>query len=869
MFHNEQDFSFKRFITHLTTRKAISNYIVLGIALISVAIYLYTATFMLWNDAPRFLGAIITLGIANPAEPVYVFLAHFFIYLPFGSILFRVQIFSALLAGGTLLLLYRLVISILEKPILLRKKNQVPLKQPPLLLAGIFSMLVLAFSYQFWSQAQNVETFIFDCFIELVVLNLLLSEIAYKTVFMKLAIVVSICGIATGTDPPVIASIFPSVLSVAWYWKAGLGKKRLFILFLLGLGGIVLAWSYLPIMASRHPLQNYMRELTVKGVWDIATGQDMNLYVPQVGLANGLTWSPTIMMTSAWQYLVMAWMDFTPIILPLIILGGVYLWRYQRRTFIAFFLVVITNFIFSCLYLSGNQESWFLQSDVVFAVFAGVGCAWIIEVISARIPKLDLRITQAGLLTLALIPLVYWWQTLDRHSWNITQDYIDNFYKPIKSPAIVIGQGDVFDAVSSYEYAATSNKHQVIPLWVNYLATSEQMTLNLAKKAHIRLPNLLSYNQDSIAGYRKFMNDFFGDNIHKYHIYLTQQAYEDILLNGGRERSLQIDPDRFRLVPVGLLQEVVPKNAKSPFNLNDFFYRWNNGFPKTQPNFLEHIYTSELQNVIIEVAISYDNAANYLMYQGQYDKAGSFYQKAYSLEPNNVQILGDLGTFYGRQNQPEKALTYFTKAHASQPYNETWLYNIALAKGQLGKIDDEKKDLKSIIDNPNIDSSYKQALTEQLNSLNQKANIPEPSIRHKTLSAPSGWKQFTNTAMNLAFIYPQTLQVTQTTSQLISLSDPSHPDMKDELLIYSTVMSSGNLSDVTVLFLVPGQLQQSNTVQFPGFQAVMDVYSDTTEQTLVLVLQQGQQVFAIRFPEPTAFTPDVLDQIVQSITSLH
>src|SRR5713101_1049760 len=211
MFHNEQDFSFKRFITHLTTIKAISNYIVLGIALISVAIYLYTATFMLWNDAPRFLGAIITLGIANPAEPVYVFLAHFFIYLPNDPILFRVQIFSAIHAGRTLLLLYRFFISILEKPILLRKKNQVPLKQPPLLLAGIFSMLVLAFSYQFWSQAQNVETFIFDCFIELVVLNLLLSKVSHKTVFTISAVVVSICGVATGTDPPVIASIFPSI----------------------------------------------------------------------------------------------------------------------------------------------------------------------------------------------------------------------------------------------------------------------------------------------------------------------------------------------------------------------------------------------------------------------------------------------------------------------------------------------------------------------------------------------------------------------------------------------------------------------------------------------------------------------------------
>src|SRR6266567_9531269 len=91
--------------------------LVVVIALVCIAIYLYTAApFMLWLDAPRFVAAIVTLGIALPAEPVYVFLAHWFTYFPFGSVVFRIQVFSALLAGGSLLLLYRLVIRILEKP---------------------------------------------------------------------------------------------------------------------------------------------------------------------------------------------------------------------------------------------------------------------------------------------------------------------------------------------------------------------------------------------------------------------------------------------------------------------------------------------------------------------------------------------------------------------------------------------------------------------------------------------------------------------------------------------------------------------------------------------------------------------------------
>src|SRR6266581_1565751 len=204
--------------------RVINRILPISIALFSVAIYLYTAApFMLWEDAPRFLAAIITLGIARPVDPVYVFLAHWFTYLPFGSVVFRVQFFSALLAGGSLLLLYRLVIRILKIPIplhltkkQLKKIRKSSYQHPELsiqrftlpneytiMLAGIFSMSVLAFSYQFWSQAQNVNN-------------------------------------------------------------------------------------------------------------------------PSIGWSTGFTGSPTIILSSVWHYLVIAWMDFTPFLLPFIILGAAY-----------------------------------------------------------------------------------------------------------------------------------------------------------------------------------------------------------------------------------------------------------------------------------------------------------------------------------------------------------------------------------------------------------------------------------------------------------------------------------------------------------------------------------------------------------------
>jgi tetratricopeptide (TPR) repeat protein len=297
--------------------------------------------------------------------------------------------------------------------------------------------------------------------------------------------------------------------------------------------------------------------------------------------------------------------------------------------------------------------------------------------------------------------------------------------------------------------------------------------------------------------------------------------------------------------------------------------RFGNGFPQTQPQFLEKSYTFEVQFVISEIARSYDNAAVYLMFQGKYDEAGSFFHKAYELAPKEPQILGDLGLFYGKQNQPAKALDYFTKARASQPDNLTWLYNIALAEGQLGKIDEEKRDLQNIIDNPQVDQAYKQTVMEQMNSLNQQVSSSEASIKPKMQPVPSGWKQFTNAAMNVVFAYPQTLRLTRLSPQLVSLSDPAHSSMDDELLIYSTELSSENLHKILVVFHITGQLKQSQPIQFPGFQAVMNVYTDTAGQKQLLLLKQGQQIFAIRFPKEAAFNKEVLIKIVQSIATLH
>jgi hypothetical protein len=158
-------------------------------------------------------------------------------------------------------------------------------------------------------------------------------------------------------------------------------------------------------------------------------------------------------------------------------------------------------------------------------------------------------------------------------------------------------------------------------------------------------------------------------------------------------------------------------------------------------------------------------------------------------------------------------------------------------------------------------------------SSRHQGSSPEASSEPETPTVPAGWKQFTDAAMNITFDYPQAFRLTrltQITPQLVSLSDPTRSGTEEALFIYSTATANdANDFDVSVPFSLPGQLKQTRQVQLQGFQGLMNVYGDKTKQVQVLLLKQGKQFFAIRYPAQEAIDQAVVEQIINSIALLH
>ncbi|KKQ66726.1 MAG: hypothetical protein US86_C0004G0044 [Candidatus Daviesbacteria bacterium GW2011_GWA2_38_24] len=610
----------------------------LALSIVASIIYLYTAPkAMLWLDSGRLLAGIVTLGIPNPPEPLYMLFGHLFSFLPLGDYIFRLQILSAVFAASTLFLIYLLINRIINYT----SKNSPKEKygQLKIILSSCFGTLVLGFSYQFWSQAQNIENFILVSLLSTIILSLALFLPSNREwLFKKLLIIAFLFGIGSGTNP-VLSSIFPSILLIMALHLRLLSIKKLITLFFAGIAGIILVYLYIPIRASQQPFLNWWNPVTFENLWNLSTGSGINVYNPELGRINGFTGSIEVFMQSTGNFFRMWVSKFTMFILPFMLLGLFYLWRKSKYLFFILFIVVLTNIILTGLYLSGNQESWFLVSDTIWAILAGVGFFYAASFLLKVRDGIYLVILIS---LLSLSPLVRWWPSLNRQPMQITDDYVQNLYSNAEEPAIVLGSSDIFDAVSYYKHEVKKFKRGVLPVVDNLIYIDEWYSENLRNTTDLKIPDTTNLKRDSAEEYSKFLNDFFALNMDKYKIYTTTVALRAKLFPApGLNGSLEIDEDRFKVVPQGLLLEIIPKESSNEPKLANFDYKFQTPeFPKRKPKFLEKIYNEELAGMVNEYAYSFMNLGDFYLEKGEKDKAQEYYKKALDYNSANSEILG-------------------------------------------------------------------------------------------------------------------------------------------------------------------------------------------------------------------------------------
>ncbi len=399
------------------------------------------------GDSGLLAGAAASLGVPHPPGfPSYVLLGHLFTALPWGSVAWRLGLISVFSSLGTIWIVMRL--------------------------AGLPAALFLAFSYSFWSQAVNVETYAATNLVILLVAFFALQEKP------KWWLIGMIGGIGLGLSPIVVA-VLPGILVIARSQRrrSNLTVRDCFAALAMTLLGAVGVYSYLPIRAAAHPFLNWSDPSTIDRFIKHVTGGGLSIATSTAvnGFTGSLTWY-----VDAWvRFGYLLFVNYLGIGLVIAGLGAYVLYKRDKTIFWFWILLVFTNVSLAGLYTSGNRDSWFVTSFIAGAVFLGEGMGFVIaRSLTTKQSHGDMRSRRRrnGLaMTLCALPLIVWFPLMrERATSTFTQapsdgagfttDYTRDLYRDLPQNALLLGGGETFNALTVYAHEALKLRPDVTPI---------------------------------------------------------------------------------------------------------------------------------------------------------------------------------------------------------------------------------------------------------------------------------------------------------------------------------------------------------------------------------------------------------------------
>jgi hypothetical protein len=392
------------------------------VAALALAVYFRTlAPTVTLVDSGELALAARDLGVAHPpGTPLWVLLAHAATRLPWSNVAARVAaasaVFAALAAG--------LMVLVAREALLLALAGSRPADEPAVapswvaLVPAAVAGLSFAFSRSQWSYATVVEVYTLNILLILAVLFLLLRW-GRRGGDVLLYAAAAVFGLALGVHHVTVALTLPALLVVV-HRAAGAGffrSRRLLIAAAAATLATLAAYAYLPWAASRRPVVNWGDPATLERiVWHV-TGRQYQAYFETSSQAAAQEIA---------TFLRLALRQFGPPFLPLTLLlavvGGVRLWRRDRRLALALALLPAANLAFGVAYVIGeDKDAYYLPSFLALTLAAAFGAQAVLAWARHRAPA-----AAAALATLPVVALASSFPYADHSHYVIAADYVAN-----------------------------------------------------------------------------------------------------------------------------------------------------------------------------------------------------------------------------------------------------------------------------------------------------------------------------------------------------------------------------------------------------------------------------------------------------------
>lgn len=444
---------------------------------------------------------------------------------------------------------------------------------------------------------------------------------------------------------------------------------------ILAVLGVVLVYSYLPIRASTRPYMNWGNPVNFENIRKHLVGEGLNIYEPETSSINGFTGQPKVWLESALHYFELAFYQFTPLLLPLVILGIYILWKMKHKYFWPFSLIVLTNLTYVILYYGGNQESWTIASWAAFAIFMGVGVNAVLDFISKKREEFR-RVAKWIFLATALLPILFWFPLLNHSKYTYGDDYSQNMYRGLPKNAVVIGGGDYFASLTAYDYQVKKYRTDITPVVGNMFYIFDWYREGLRKYGDLKIsPSLESkIRYKSVDEFTEVIDQLVAENPDRQ-FYVTPLLLRDTVVAGHKDGNYHTK--NYKLIPHGLLFKIVPLSSNETPNEDLFKFGFKNPqiMVKT-PFYLERNYKNAYKILKDDYAQSFGSLAEYYLSKGDKGKAEEYFLKSAEFSgPGSAQFYNRLAIFYIGEKRISEAKNSFEKAIRNDPENSDLIFN--------------------------------------------------------------------------------------------------------------------------------------------------------------------------------------------------
>jgi hypothetical protein len=457
-------------------------------------------------------------------------------FFPFGSVAFKVNIFSAFSACLTIVLLYLASVRFLQ--ILFG-----PGKDNKFLYASLIPAGYLAFCRPFWDNAIQAEVYSLHTLFTCIIFWLLFSWRIEKDVRYLYGAALAF-GLSAGNHATV-AFYLPAILILFFCWNRENVVRNLSLsvcFFLIGLS----VYTYLPIRSFAEPSFDWGNPETLKGfLYQVTDRKDESdhfyqllQFIPprpegsKTLSAFAAIWETiNIFIFQARVIIVNIFSDLQNNLSPLagigFVVGGVICLRKSIPLFL--FLLVVAGFNLSFFY-HWRAESYF-PSYIVVSFFMAVTIYSIHEYVNHKVEKLKQRgsslpIDFRKIIIVFLILLIPWSATINFNKVNSSGNYIaeslyQKIYLTIEDRAIFIPGISWFHYYFYQDISRLRDDVTAINVW-DLLSPDPPSMLTARRFPNLKLPDSEKYEFNSKENISYYVRDLLEANATERPVLLEQ-----------------------------------------------------------------------------------------------------------------------------------------------------------------------------------------------------------------------------------------------------------------------------------------------------------------------------------------------------------